>query len=577
MTGATTGRPIHSTPVSIARADKLLLGVVIASVALGCLLILQFGFGRDQGIYAVVADSILHGGMPYRDVWDFKPPGIFYVYAVAELVFGHRMIAPRILEVVGLLSLYFAFRTIGLELFGSRLAGLLGWMLAVVAEAAQDFWDTGQPESYGAILAVWALAITINPAPRFGRSSSWGAMGFLFGFCFLLKPTIALGAIPCALYASWREYEATGDVRRGLLAIVIASFASVVPIAACAGWFVIRGAWPALYATLFEFAPAYTAISLSHFHRSKLYVAAVLALRCAARLEGKFLLVLCGGLLLPPRVMRSSAGLALVVAMIVLELLGVAVQAKFFSYHYSPVLMLMAVPAGGGLAQLWHRFGSVSALVLAIAAVAVYNCVSVPIIGQVGIDHAGLLANFEGRSVLRIDLLISRLTGRPPLALTAELDEAGESSLAINQAAAKEIAQIAAPSDRVYIWGFEPVIYWLAERRPASRFIYNVPQRFEWGRGAARAELIDSLVTAKPTVIVVESGDSFEWVTGNSLDSVHALADFPALADYIRANYAPADRLGNLQLYRRSGSAGAMPASSTVHDERDHHAKSADP
>jgi hypothetical protein len=40
-------------------------------LGLAALQILLFGFGRDQGIYAVVGSGILRGEMPYRDLWDF--------------------------------------------------------------------------------------------------------------------------------------------------------------------------------------------------------------------------------------------------------------------------------------------------------------------------------------------------------------------------------------------------------------------------------------------------------------------------------------------------------------------------
>src|SRR2546423_1501689 len=79
-----------------------------AVVAFCVVEILTFSFGRDQGIYAMVGDGIVHGKMPYRDLWDFKPPGIFLVYALAQVLFGHSMLAIRILEVLGLIGMVFA-------------------------------------------------------------------------------------------------------------------------------------------------------------------------------------------------------------------------------------------------------------------------------------------------------------------------------------------------------------------------------------------------------------------------------------------------------------------------------------
>ena len=36
----------------------------------------------DEAIYATIAREILHGAVPYRDIWEIKPPLIFYLYAI---------------------------------------------------------------------------------------------------------------------------------------------------------------------------------------------------------------------------------------------------------------------------------------------------------------------------------------------------------------------------------------------------------------------------------------------------------------------------------------------------------------
>ena len=55
-----------------------------------------------------------------------------------------------------------------------------------------------------------------------------------------------------------------------------------------------------------------------------------------------------------------------------------------------------------------------------------------------------------------------------------------------------------APEETVFIWGFEPMIYDMAERRPATRFIYDVPQRVAWYRDEARATLMSDLERIRP-------------------------------------------------------------------------------
>ncbi|MEJ2552166.1 MAG: hypothetical protein P8Z34_15955, partial [Anaerolineales bacterium] len=44
--------------------------------------------GADSGIFAYGAEQMLDGKLLYRDVWDHKPPAVFYVNALAILIGG---------------------------------------------------------------------------------------------------------------------------------------------------------------------------------------------------------------------------------------------------------------------------------------------------------------------------------------------------------------------------------------------------------------------------------------------------------------------------------------------------------
>src|ERR1043165_8106316 len=112
--------------------DAWLKGAAFLIVGFAALQILLFPFGRDQGIYALVGEGILHGKLPYRDLWDFKPPGVFFVYALAQGVFGKSMLAPRLLEVLGLRLLVWCTGRLANTFFGSSTAGYLGGAIAAL-------------------------------------------------------------------------------------------------------------------------------------------------------------------------------------------------------------------------------------------------------------------------------------------------------------------------------------------------------------------------------------------------------------------------------------------------------------
>ncbi len=98
------------------------------------------------------------------------------------------------------------------------------------------------------------------------------------------------------------------------------------------------------------------------------------------------------------------------------------------------------------------------------------------------------------------------------------------------------------------------MIYHLSARRPASRYIYNVPQRTEWAQAESRQTLIRELTAAPPAAIVVVHHDSLPLVTGNRLDSATALRTFPELQRLLREEYRLAQRIGDLQILLRRDS-----------------------
>ena len=119
--------------------------------------------------------------------------------------------------------------------------------------------------------------------------------------------------------------------------------------------------------------------------------------------------------------------------------------------------------------------------------------------------------------------------------------------------AALEVETRVPEGQSIFVWGFEPGIYWMSGRPPASRFIYNVPQRAKWERERARDMLMSDLTHNMPAMILVQHGDRFQKVTGNSLDSAQALYTFPQLETFMDRNYSPAGEVaGKFDLYRRS-------------------------
>ncbi len=545
-------------PRGVERALTIACVLVIAFMLLQ---ILTFGYGRDQGIYAMVARTVLAGGMPYRDAWDFKPPGVFLVYAASRALLGSGQAGIRVVEVAGLVAMIAAMVRLTGAWWAERRIGLLAGAVAVLVHAQLDFWHTAQPESFGGMVTIFALAV-LGPVMVTGAVVPLGETpkpparpvsetrdltrrllisGALFGFAGLLKPPLAGGGAVVAAALGLRILEQRGlsvaGLRAALRPAVLVLAGGATPFVLCLLWFAARGALRSLYEVLFVFTPHYTKLSWVDRTVTGMAYEGFTEWLC------NYSSVATVGVLLGlafPRAPRERFGVRVIGAIIAVHIAGVVMQAKFFPYHWGATWPLTALLAALGFHRVWERLAPLGPLgVLAFFAA---------VLGVTWFRSAStdLDRTFLQRSGDRIALF----THWPrDLAAIDRLASVAD----VNAGANREVAAFLrdrVPADRrVFVWGFEPVIYDLADRAPATRYLYDVPQRVAWAKAREREILMRDLEAGRPAAIVVEHRDVFPMVTGDAIDSADTLRGFPALAGLIAARYELATTIEDFDVY----------------------------
>ncbi len=529
-------------------ADRNLLRVAWATIALSAILVATFGYGRDQGIYAVVARTILEGGMPYRDVFDFKPPGIFIVYAFARALFGSWQQGVRVVEVVGLLATIAGLVTLAERWWGERAIGWLAGAMAALVHAQLDFWHTAQPETFGGMLTIAALVAGGRDAPR---RRHLVVTGVLFGLAGLFKPPLAGGGVVFAIWAAPHQRaphgpEPSGRFARARALLGVAPWVllgGALPFAAVLTWFAATGALDALYQTLFVFTPHYT--QLGHEGRSLVGLLAEAVKHWSIGYSS----LLTAGLALAIAHWRSTlerAATGLLGGLIAVQLVGVALQAKFFAYHYAGLWPITSLLAALGWWELWawaRRRGASTVVAVACAAA---------VVAVLRTATKDLPESFWRRSVRRLALVV----GPHDHATADALASVADVSAARNRAVAEVLTRRVPEGHPIFIWGFEPVIYDLADRPSASGFVYNVPQRVPWAAEASRRELMEHLRRVPPAAIVVAAHDVLPMVTGNGSDSRAVLESFESLRSFIRAGFGEPERVHDFEIYFRRRARG---------------------
>ena len=168
----------------------------------------------DEQYYLVIGDRILHGALPYVDIWDRKPVGLFLLYAGIRLLGGAGIYQYQIVATL------FAW---GTALIVRRLAGTIAspraaWIAGAIYLLWLDFF-TGQgglsPVFYNlfvagaGLLTLKAVGREIDPARRFRLGS---AAMILCGLALQIKYTAVFEGIFFGLSLLWAQWRATSRI-----------------------------------------------------------------------------------------------------------------------------------------------------------------------------------------------------------------------------------------------------------------------------------------------------------------------------------------------------------------------------
>jgi hypothetical protein len=413
---------------------------------------------EDAGVFFYAAQRLLEGGVPYRDVWDHKPPGVYAVDALGLLLGG--AVGVWLLQVVAL-----AFAALAslraMSAFGTRAAalGTLAWLVAAPRLFLEDGRQSSYVEFYGLPLQLLTLALIARQQSIARDRKGAIAIGALGGAAFLLKPT--LGGI-------WLAIGLAALVSRRGAAIgwlVTLAAAATAVIALGFAPFVLAGAGDDLLDQVFRYNSAYAAFA-SVADRT-------LALALGVRLtlpSGLALVAAAAWFVALSRFRTAPPVLRVAVIALPIEM-AFATFGRAYNYYFLAWLPAMGVLAAFAANEVEHRLRPRLARAALIGA-AVLTCL-VP-------------------TTLLIRLVLTHDNG-------------------VSRAAAAYVDANSAPSDTVLVWGSRTEVLVLADRVAPTRYVYQYAalETIGYASAARINELIADLERRPPLLIIDASLGSF--------------------------------------------------------------------
>jgi hypothetical protein len=246
-------------------------------------------------------------------------------------------------------------------------------------------------------------------------------------------------------------------------------------------------------------------------------------------------------LALPAPSARTREGQWLVAAVSAVLLVGVAVQAKFFTYHFGAALPFGSLLAGWGIWRAWARLRSRTVALLAFA-------LALIVIHDVESPLSGIMEQFGTRCRARIEAL------RHPERRDEIFDKL-YSTRDMDRRAIREVAGWIAtttpPEANVFLWGSDPLIHVFSERRPATRFVCNFILRASGENSPEFAALMSDLTLQRPELVVLQAGDHHPVAVGNFDDSATTLQKFKTLHEFVVTNYELSKSFEKFLVFRR--------------------------
>lgn len=482
--------PIRPTVWQPARRTVAL----VSAILLGCAALRLPSFAEpawysDEGTYANVGWALDHGARLYVDVWDNKPPGVYWLSGLlVHLPLPVAMpLAATVLTAIAAVALLLIARRLG----GSRVAWLAVTAYVLIGSLPFLHGTLLNAEICGAACVTVAMALLVT------RRGAWSAAfaGALAGVALTFKAVFAadvaavLGVPLITAMAESREWV----VRR----VLIAAGGACAVVAAVAIVLAVQGSLAGALTTFTSQDTAYIAT----------YGAAGTSGTLAYLLTAARLTVVIGaGAWASWRWARRGRGAAAIAGWwLAWDAAGAMLSGRGFPHYAQQAEPALCLAVALVAVRLWDRVGGWAAVTAAVAAVLIGVTAILWIPSAEAALAGGSLPSWpkpDGLSPAQMPAYYAGGYGALLGGDRKSFDSLFPFDLAKQQAAVAALQRDSAPEERDFVWGYIPWVYVLSQRMPAAR--YTTLNSAYYADPSAQASLLSDLEAHPPRVLIVD-------------------------------------------------------------------------
>ncbi|MEE8573778.1 MAG: glycosyltransferase family 39 protein, partial [Thermodesulfobacteriota bacterium] len=334
--------------------NNKLVYILLALILLGSVLVrlpvIDVPLERDEGEYAYIAWRLEHGEVPYKDIFDQKPPGIFFIYYVTFLFSDTTSAIHWMVTLYTLITLFLAF-CLSRRLTGSQGAGLI--TTAALASALIQPALTGQAANTEIFMIAPIIGALLLFTKEFGKNSALNlfGVGLLIGIASLLKQVALTTLLPVAAISLWSYFKtsSTEKQKKSLFSVPIILIGTVAAWVPALIYFISNAALADMINAVFLHNFKYLGTSRNDFSFE------VFFMNFLPILKGEWPLWAVGvlGIYKLYKVQATRAAFALL--WLVSAAIGISASAYFFPHYFIQATPVLALLTGAGVLFLYER------------------------------------------------------------------------------------------------------------------------------------------------------------------------------------------------------------------------------
>jgi len=192
--------------------SRLLRFAVLAGIAIALRILSFFRtvIDHDESTYLVIADMVRQGAVYWVDAIDVKPPGIFWLYALLQTLFGKAIVTMRLFAALFIaLSAFFLFET-KKKLGSGFQAAWVSALIYLFLNSIFTFYGVSPNTEtfFGTFVAAafWLALALPGPIGYLGS-------GLLLGVGFLIKPVVLFDGLALGAFLLWDTPQSIRKIR----------------------------------------------------------------------------------------------------------------------------------------------------------------------------------------------------------------------------------------------------------------------------------------------------------------------------------------------------------------------------